>query len=134
MEFALRLDFPDVPVGGAGRATRVLLVEDDPDQREVAADLLRLEGFEVATAENGLDALLHLRNGPVLPDVVLLDLEMPVMDGREFRARQLDDPSARSVPVVVLSSASSEGVEAAASLEKPCSPNRLIGVLRAVAG
>jgi CheY-like chemotaxis protein len=131
MSVAPRLDFfPSAQVSRL--ATRVLLVEDDPDQREVAAELLRLEGFEVTTARDGLEALLHLRNDPLLPDVVVLDLEMPVMDGREFRSWQLRDPSARSVPVVVLSCASPEGVDAAAYLEKPCSPGELVAVLRRV--
>jgi two-component system response regulator MprA len=134
MNVALSLFFPEALAGEARRATRVLLVEDDPDQRDVVADLLRLEGFDVATAENGLEALRHLRSVRELPDVVLLDLDMPVMDGREFRARQLDDASARSVPVVVLSSESPAGLDVAAALEKPCSPDRLIGALRAVGG
>lgn len=133
MNVAARLDSPGAPMAGARLATRVLLVEDEPDQREVAAELLRLEGFEVTTAQDGLDAVLHLRTSAVLPDVVLLDLEMPIMDGRQFRAWQLRDPGARSVPVVVLSSSSPEGIEAAAYLEKPCRPEELVAVLRGVA-
>jgi CheY-like chemotaxis protein len=137
MNAALCLGLSGVPVPApenACLATRVLVIEDDPDQRELAAELLRLEGFEVATAQDGVDALLFLRSNAVLPDVVLLDLEMPVMDGREFRARQLRDSRAGFVPVVVLSSSSPQGVDAAAYLNKPCSPEELVAVLRRVAG
>ncbi len=133
MSSAVCLESWNAPAAGARSAPRVLLVEDDLDQREVAAELLRLEGFEVATARDGLDAFLYLRTNEALPDVVVLDLEMPVMDGWEFRDRQLRDPVACSVPVVVLSCSSPQGVDAAAYLEKPCSPAELVAVLRRIA-
>ena len=112
---------------------RVLLVDDDRDLRDSLAELLRLEGFEISTAENGLDALLMLQAASGLPDVILLDLDMPVMNGREFRAVQRRDPVAGGVPVVVLSSGVAEGMGAVASLEKPCRPEVLTAVLRAAA-
>ncbi len=112
--------------------TRLLLAEDDPDQREVLVELLRSEGFEVAPVENGLDALLHLLTNPEKPEVVLLDLQMPIMDGREFLTRQLADPIARQVPVVVLSSERASELDVAASLEKPCPPDIIVWVLRTV--
>jgi CheY-like chemotaxis protein len=121
------------PAAPLARAERVLLIEDDQDLRDSLAELLRLQGFEIAAAGNGLDALLLLRSLPALPDVILLDLDMPVMDGREFRAVQRRDPVAGSVPVVVLSSAAPEGLGAVATLEKPCRPEVLTAVLRAVA-
>ena len=121
------------PSSQPARALRVLLVEDDQDLRDSLAELLRLEGFETAKAGNGLDALLLLQSLPALPDVILLDVDMPVMDGREFRAAQRRDPTAGRVPVVVLSSAVPEGLGAVATLEKPCRPEVLTAVLRAVA-
>lgn len=81
---------------------RVLVVDDDPDSRMLMADLLSSEGYQVTTAGNGLDALNQLR--AVKPSVILLDLEMPVMDGRSFRQHQLEMPGPlRSVPVIVCS-------------------------------
>jgi CheY-like chemotaxis protein len=92
-----------------------------------------MDGFEVQSAGNGLDALLLLQSVSVLPDVILLDVDMPVMDGREFRMAQRCDPVAGRVPVVVLSSFVPEGLGAVATLEKPCRPEVLTALLRAVA-
>jgi CheY-like chemotaxis protein len=81
---------------------RVLVVDDDPDLREMMAQLLALEGFDASTAANGRDALDRLDAGPI-PQVILLDLMMPVMDGQAFRAEQRADPALASIPVVVVS-------------------------------
>ena len=62
---------------------RVLVVDDDESVREVLALLLRKEGYEVATAENGFDTLLKLK-GVVIPDVIISDLNMLEMSGLEF--------------------------------------------------
>jgi CheY-like chemotaxis protein len=81
----------------------VLLVDDDRDIRETLRELMEDEGFEVATARNGAEALERARD--VRPGLVLLDLFMPGMDGAEFRRRQLEDPAIAGVPVVVISAA-----------------------------
>ena len=81
---------------------RVLVVEDDPDAREPVAAVLAEEGFEIAVATDGSEALAALGGG-LRPCVVLLDLRMPGMDGFEFRAEQMRDPALAKVPVVVLS-------------------------------
>jgi CheY-like chemotaxis protein len=80
---------------------RILLVDDDDDVREAFIDVLSDEGYEITTARNGCEALELLRRGP-RPGIILLDLMMPVMDGFEFRAQQLADPSLADLPVVVL--------------------------------
>jgi CheY-like chemotaxis protein len=121
------------PSAPLARAVRVLLVEDDRDLREALDEFLHVEGFETLVAGNGLEALLLLRSSAALPDVILLDVDMPVMDGREFRDAQRRDPVAGHVPVVVLSSAIPEGLGAEANLEKPCRPEVLTRILRAVA-
>src|SRR2546430_989400 len=71
----------------------VLIVEDDADLREMMAQLLSLEGFQAAAVANGSEALQYLHNGHIKPDVILLDLMMPVMDGWEFRRKQQADPA-----------------------------------------
>lgn len=80
----------------------VLIVDDDPDIREVLADLLTSEGFSVASASNGERALTWLKTSG-RPGVILLDLMMPVMNGKTFRSEQLRDAEIAHVPVVVMS-------------------------------
>jgi CheY-like chemotaxis protein len=132
----------DVPSGGSQFATasvllprsvRVLMIEDDPDWRETIAEFLRAERFEVDTAENGLAGLLYLRSARPLPQVVLLDLEMPIMDGRGFLAEARRDPTLRALPVVVFSSSARDDVRVRLALDKSCAPEALVGILRAVA-
>src|SRR4029079_8357095 len=80
----------------------VLIVEDDEDLREMMAQMLTLEGFEAVAVANGREALEYLHEAEK-PDVILLDLMMPVMDGWEFRRQQQADPSLARLPVIVLS-------------------------------
>ena len=83
-------------------AAKVLLVDDDFAIIDGVSDFLESEGFSVVTASNGIDALNQLRSG-LRVDVIVLDVMMPVMDGWDFRAEQLADPSLRGIPVVVIS-------------------------------
>ena len=110
----------------------VLIVEDDADLREMMAQLLTLEGFRTETVANGRDALAYLQKGDY-PEVILLDLMMPVMDGWEFRRRQVEDPALSTVPVVVLS-ALDQGraidLDGAAFLKKPLDFDRLLTLVR----
>jgi len=78
----------------------VLVVDDDPDFRELARRMLEREGYTVIEADNGRAALDRLHDG--LPGVVLLDLMMPEMDGFDFVAAVRDEPAWRSVPIVVI--------------------------------
>lgn len=77
----------------------VLVVDDDEDLLDVLRDVIESEGFSVLTARDGEAALELLRSG-VTPCMILLDLKMPGMNGREFRDRQLADPRFASIPVV----------------------------------
>jgi CheY-like chemotaxis protein len=85
---------------------RVLVVDDDADIRETVSLILEDEGWEVVSAADGAAALTILRDGKH-PDVILLDLMMPVMNGWQFREEQLKDPKLASIPLVVLSANSS---------------------------
>ena len=83
----------------------VLLVDDDPDLLEVTSFVLESEGFGVETAKDGAEALQRLRAGEP-PNVVLLDLMMPVMNGYQFLEEVAKVPSLKEIPIVVLTAAS----------------------------
>jgi two-component system cell cycle sensor histidine kinase/response regulator CckA len=91
------MDLPSL-LGGQ----RVLVVEDDADLRDLLSDLLRTDGFHVAVASDGSEGLRSLRQGPP-PDLILLDLIMPVKDGWEFRIEQKLDPAIAMIPVMAMS-------------------------------
>ncbi|HZT75049.1 MAG TPA: response regulator [Vicinamibacterales bacterium] len=111
----------------------VLIVEDDADLREMMAQLLSLEGYISATVSNGREALEYLHNGHERPEVILLDLMMPVMDGWEFRRKQQADPAVSDVPVIILSAldpSRAADVDAEAFLKKPLDFDRLLELVR----
>jgi signal transduction histidine kinase len=120
-------------VGESGDQTRssVLIVEDDDETRFVYAKLLEARGYAVATCENGLEALAHLRHQPET-DAVLLDLMLPVMDGWRFRIEQRQDPKLSSIPVIALSAddtPKARAIDADAYLGKPVDYQRLVDTL-----
>jgi CheY-like chemotaxis protein len=82
--------------------SRILIVEDDFELREVLAESLLERGHAVESACDGRDALDHLTSGP-RPDVILLDLMMPNMSGWQFRARQLAMQGVAAIPTIVMS-------------------------------
>lgn len=111
----------------------VLVVDDDVDVRSAVAEALLDEGIEVTTAENGRAALATLRSG-MLPDVILLDIMMPEMDGWAFRAEQQRDPELDAIPVVVFTAygvprETAEEVAASAYLKKPVRLDELLQTL-----
>ena len=99
----------------------ILVVEDEPDLRDALTWVLRQEGYAVSAAANGREALDWLR-GSSSPWLILLDLRMPLMDGFEFRVRQLQEPNLAAIPVVVLS-AYGDVLETAG-----CSPGEGLGL------
>jgi len=113
-------------------AATVLVVEDDACIRDLVLELLGGEGWKVVGAGNGEEALRRLREGPVRPELILLDLMMPVMDGWQFRAEQLRDPTLAQIPVVLMS-ASPEEVAAEVSVDdRVPKPFDIDALLRAV--
>jgi CheY-like chemotaxis protein len=117
----------------------VLIVEDDPDTREMLTTLLTTQGFYAVGAEDGLEALHLLRTvrhrAPQTPCLILLDLTMPRLGGHEFRRAQLSDPSVSGVPVAVMSGAvdavqRAETLGAVAALTKPIDLEVLLDVVR----
>lgn len=112
----------------------ILVVEDNADIRECFGELLEREGFTVILAVNGADALVRLEEMTTLPDFILLDLMMPVMDGFEFRAKQRADVRVADIPVVVISADprlddQHDVLAAYAFLRKPCDIDLLIAMV-----
>ena len=117
-----------MPDGGR----RVLVADDDPSIQGFLAEALADEGYEVRTAANGREALAILREWR--PDLILLDLMMPEMDGWAFRAAQRTMPDASDVPVIVLSAtrdlaAKARDLEAAQVVSKPFDLEALLGTI-----
>lgn len=106
-----------------GDGYRVLVVEDDDQIATILEDMLRDEGYEVRWAPNGQEGLAVLERWT--PHVIILDLMMPTMDGRSFRAAQRAlPPAVAEVPVIVLSGArnaraQAEALAAVAAIAKP---------------
>lgn len=111
----------------------VLIVDDDKDIRQSLADLLEDEGYTVARAEHGQAALEFLRAQTQAPKLILLDLNMPVMTGWEFREAQLQDPSLADIPVVVISAGTylnrPPHIQAHAYIAKPPDVNALFALV-----
>jgi CheY-like chemotaxis protein len=111
----------------------VLIVEDEADAREALSEILEIEGFEVATTSHGAEAWQYLQDSPP-PCLIILDMMMPVMDGRQFRALQLKDPWLAKIPVVVVSAFSPSSVadlHPMAVKRKPLDVDTLLQVVEA---
>jgi CheY-like chemotaxis protein len=113
----------------------LLVVDDEQSLREMMSCALTAEGHEVIEAENGAVALERLHKGP-LPDLVLLDLTMPVCSGQDVLAALRLDPLLSSLPVVVLTSAEVplDEVQGKAVLHKPIEARELVDLVRTLCG
>ena len=124
-------------MASAGGRPSILLVEDDDDLRGAFRELFEDEGFNVWTASNGKEALecLQSRGRACL---IVLDLMMPVMNGWEFRDRQMNDPDLAKIPVVVCTAdpraESRSGFGAAAWLSKPTDVTALVRIANRFCG
>ena len=121
----------------AAEKPRVLVVDDYPDAREMYSEYLEYCGFEVVQAANGMEALQ--RAIETQPDIVLMDLSLPVMDGWEATRRLKADKRTVNIPVVALTGHAlagiSEGAKKAgcdAFVTKPCLPEDLVTEIRRV--
>lgn len=124
----------------------ILLVDDDADDVELTRQMLLRERppLELPSAPNGLEALAFLRREGVhaqapRPDLILLDLNMPVMDGRDFLSVVKGDPAFKSIPVVILTTArageeivASYGLGANGYVNKPMDLDQFAEVARVV--
>ena len=115
---------------------QILVVEDDADIRENLAEFLISESYTVTTAADGQQALNYLRDASNLPQVILLDLRMPNMDGFKFRAEQEKDARLAEIPVILMTADAQIEVEkirigAKAYVKKPIDIEALAEMLQA---
>jgi CheY-like chemotaxis protein len=116
---------------------RVLLVDDYPDAREMYTEYLEFSGFDVVQAANGAEALQCAVESR--PDIILMDLSLPVMDGWEATRRLKADTRTSGIPVVALTGHALAGISEGAKkagcdsfVTKPCLPEDLLKEIRAV--
>ena len=115
----------------------VLVVEDEADWREALATVLEDARYDVLCAANGAEALRVLEQHQGRCDVILLDLMMPVMNGWDFRSRQLRDPLLADIPVLLMSAgahlaAKHDDLHAAGYLTKPVSVDEVVEQLELI--
>ena len=116
---------------------RVLVVDDYPDAREMYSEYLEFSGFDVIQAVNGMEALQRAIDAA--PDIILMDLSLPVMDGWEATRRLKEDARTNSIPVVALTGHALAGISEGAMkagcdafVTKPCLPEDLVKEIRRV--
>ncbi len=114
---------------------RILVVEDQEDNRQIVRDLLTTTDYEVMEAENGEEALAAVAKQR--PDLILMDIQLPVMDGYEATRRLKADPALRAIPVIAVTSYALSGDEEKARaagcddfVPKPFSPRQLLAKIR----
>jgi CheY-like chemotaxis protein len=111
----------------------IMLIEDDFILRSTLTELLRDQGYRIDCYANGVDALKRLHEGPA-PDVILLDVMLPYMDGVQFREKQLASPASH-IPVIVITAVGvpperAAGLSFARTFWKPLDVAALLGAIR----
>jgi len=114
---------------------RILVVEDQEDNMQILRDLLASAGYELIEAVNGEEALTAVVKQP--PDLILMDIQIPIIDGYEATRRIKADPKTRSIPILAVTSHALDGGEEKARLAgcddfvaKPYSPRQLLAKIR----
>jgi two-component system cell cycle response regulator DivK len=114
---------------------RILVVEDQEDNRRILRDLLSSAGYEIIQAENGEEALAAVARHR--PDLILMDIQLPLLDGYEATRRLKADPALRAIPVIVVTSYALSGDESKAReagcdayITKPYSPRAILAKIR----
>ena len=114
---------------------RLLVVDDEPNLLRAIAAVLRGEGFEIATARNGRDALLQIAKS--IPDLIVSDVRMPLMDGITLARQLRSAPHTKLIPIIFLTAKDEiedriEGFRAGVDvyLTKPFEPDELIAVIQ----
>jgi two-component system, cell cycle response regulator DivK len=114
---------------------QILVVEDQEDNRRIVRDLLTATDYVVTEAENGEEALTAVARQR--PDLILMDIQLPVMDGYEATRRIKADPQLRAIPIIAVTSYALSGDEEKARaagcddfVPKPYSPRQLLAKIR----
>ena len=114
---------------------RILVVEDQEDNRQILRDLLTSADYEMTEAENGEEALAAVAKQR--PDLILMDIQLPIMDGYEATRRIKADPALKDIPIIVVTSYALSGDEGKARdagcdayVTKPYSPRQLLAKIR----
>ena len=120
-----------------GGGEHVLVVDDYDDGREMYAEFLELAGYQVSQAKNGVEALR--KADELVPDVILMDLSLPDMDGSDVIRRLRTTLRTRNIPVVVVTGHSPENLEAESLqydgfVTKPCPPDALVAEVARLLG
>ena len=125
-------DAPEPTRSGSRERRLVLLVDDCQDTRELYAEYLELSGFDVKEADDGIVAVSEAVR--VLPDVIVMDMSLPKLDGREAAQQLRADERTRSIPLVMISGYDADSLPANDGLwdhylGKPCPPEELVTVI-----
>jgi len=114
---------------------RILVVEDQEDNRQILRDLLGNAGYELTEVDNGEDALASV--AAERPDLILMDIQLPIMDGYEATRRIKADPATRAIPIIVVTSYALSGDDNKARaagcdayITKPYSPRQLLAKVK----
>jgi two-component system cell cycle response regulator DivK len=114
---------------------RILVVEDEEDNRQILRDLLRTTGYELVEAEDGAQAVEAVARQR--PDLILMDIHLPNMDGYEATRRIRSDPENKGIPIIAVTSYALTGDDAKALaagcdgyVAKPFSPRQLLAKIR----
>ena len=118
---------------------KILVVEDQEDNRQILRDLLGSVDLEMVEAENGEEALAAVAEHK--PDLILMDIQLPIMDGYEATRRIKADPATKNIPIIVVTSYALSGDEGKAReagcdayVTKPYSPRQLLAKVREYLG
>ena len=113
----------------------ILVVEDQVDNRQILRDLLTSAGFDLVEAENGKEAIAFAQASR--PDLILMDIQLPILDGYEATRHIKADPDLKSIPIIVVTSYALSGDEEKARLAgcddyvaKPFSPRLLLAKIK----
>ncbi len=114
---------------------RILVVEDQEDNRQIIRDMLAATDYEITEAEDGEQALAAVAKQR--PGLILMDIQLPIMDGNEATRRIKADPALRSIPIIAVTSYALSGEEQNARaagcddyVPKPYSPRHLLAKIR----
>jgi two-component system cell cycle response regulator DivK len=118
---------------------KILVVEDTEDNRQILRDLLDMAGYEMVEAHDGADGVAKAAEHK--PDLILMDIQMPVMDGYEATRRIKANPELKAIPIVAVTSYALSGDEEKtraagcdAYIAKPYSPRQMLAKVREILG